>query len=63
MAAPYGPPRNFSGTFPCLYHNDGHGHFTDVSPRPASRSWTPPTGLPLAKSLAVARWTRTTTLD
>ena len=27
----YGPPRTFEGTFPYLYRNDGHGHFTDVS--------------------------------
>ena len=31
----YGPPRNFAGTFPYLYHNDGRGHFTDV------RRWPP----------------------
>src|SRR6185369_9566737 len=29
----YGQPNNFEGTFPRLYHNDGDGHFTDVSAR------------------------------
>jgi hypothetical protein len=50
----YGPPRNFAGTFPCLYHNDGHGHFTDVSARAGIQIKDPATGLPMAKSLAVA---------
>src|SRR5882724_9692984 len=50
----YGPPRNFPGTFPCLYHNDGHGHFTDVSARAGIQVRDPATGLPQAKSLAVA---------
>src|SRR5260370_33711178 len=27
----YGQPVNFEGAFPKLYHNDGNGHFTDVS--------------------------------
>jgi len=27
----YGPPRKFQGTFPYLYHNEGDGHFCDVS--------------------------------
>ncbi|HUD83485.1 MAG TPA: CRTAC1 family protein, partial [Candidatus Saccharimonadales bacterium] len=50
----YGPPRNFAGTFPFLYHNDGHGHFTDVSARAGIQIKDPATGLPMAKSLAVA---------
>jgi enediyne biosynthesis protein E4 len=50
----YGPPRNFSGTFPLLYHNDGHGRFTDVSARAGIQIKDPATGLPMAKSLAVA---------
>ncbi|HUD47000.1 MAG TPA: CRTAC1 family protein [Candidatus Baltobacteraceae bacterium] len=50
----YGPPRNFAGTFPFLYHNDGHGHFTDVSARAGIQIRDPATGLPMAKSLAVA---------
>jgi enediyne biosynthesis protein E4 len=50
----YGPPRNFAGTFPYLYHNDGHGHFRDVSASAGVQIKDPATGLPLAKSLAVA---------
>ena len=50
----YGPPRNFIGTFPYLYHNDGQGHFSDVSERAGMRIKDPATGLPMAKSLAVA---------
>ena len=50
----YGPPRNFAGTFPRLYHNDGSGHFTDVSTAAGVQIKNPATGLPVAKSLAVA---------
>ena len=50
----YGPPRNFTGTFPCLFHNDGHGRFSDVSARAGLQIKDPATGLPMAKSLAVA---------
>ncbi|MBI3417743.1 MAG: CRTAC1 family protein [Verrucomicrobia bacterium] len=50
----YGPPMNFEGTFPCLYHNDGDGHFTDVSKTAGLQIRNPATGLPMAKSLAVA---------
>jgi len=50
----YGPPRNFSGSFPCLYHNDGAGHFTDVSAQAGIQVRDPGTHLPQAKSLAVA---------
>jgi hypothetical protein len=50
----YGPPRNFTGTFPILYHNDGNGHFTDVSAKAGIQVKDPATGLPMAKSLAVA---------
>ena len=49
----YGPPRNFAGTFPHLYHNDGHGHFTDVSAQAGIQIKNAATGLPTAKSLAV----------
>lgn len=50
----YGPPRNFAGTFPQLYHNDGNGKFTDVSVPAGLQVKNPATGLPVAKSLAVA---------
>jgi len=49
----YGPPRTFEGTFPYLYHNDGHGHFTDVSARAGVQIKNPATGVPMAKSLGV----------
>jgi hypothetical protein len=50
----YGPPMNFEGTFPYLYHNDGNGRFTDVSKTSGVQIKNPATGLPMAKSLAVA---------
>ena len=50
----YGPPRNFQGAFPSLYHNDGDGRFTDVSAKAGIQVRHPSTGLPLAKSLSVA---------
>jgi enediyne biosynthesis protein E4 len=50
----YGPPRNFTGTFSYLYHNDGNGHFSDVSASAGIQIKDPGTGLPMAKSLAVS---------
>src|SRR5436190_10609468 len=59
LAAPYelpkigrafGPPRNFAGVFPYLYHNDGKGHFTEVSAPAGIRVTNTATGLPVAKS-------------
>jgi len=50
----YGPPRKFQGSFPYLYHNDGNGHFRDVSAQAGLQIKDPATGLPMAKSLAVA---------
>ncbi len=50
----YGPPRNFAGTFPRLYHNDGQGRFTEVSAQAGLQVRDPATGLPMAKSLALA---------
>ncbi len=49
----YGPPRTFAGTFPYLYHNDGRGHFTEVSGRAGLQIKNPATGVPMAKSLGV----------
>jgi len=49
----YGPPRNFQGVFPCLYHNDGGGRFTDVSAKAGIQIRHPSSGLPMAKSLSV----------
>lgn len=50
----YGPPRNFHGTYPLLYRNNGNGHFTDVSAQAGIQIQDPGTGLPMAKSLGVA---------
>ncbi len=50
----YGPPMNFLGTFPYLYHNDGNGRFTDVSKTSGIQITKPGTGQPMAKALGVA---------
>src|SRR5712671_7122541 len=42
----YGPPRNFTGLFPTLYHNDGHGHFSDVSAPAGIQLTNAASGLP-----------------
>src|SRR6185503_5988771 len=49
----YGPPWNYRGTFPQLFHNEGGGRFSDVSSR-AGIQVTNQGGAPLAKSLGVA---------
>ena len=43
----YGPPRTFEGTFPYLYRNDGHGHFTEVAAR---------AGLQITNPATACRW-------
>jgi hypothetical protein len=50
----YGPPMNFEGSFPYLYHNEGNGRFKDVSAKSGIQVTNKNSGLPLAKSLAVA---------
>ena len=50
----YGPPMNFEGTFPTLYHNEGNGRFKDVSAASGIQIHNPSTGQAVAKSLAVA---------
>jgi len=50
----YGPPMNFSGSFPYLYRNDGNGKFTEVSSSAGIRITNKATGLPMAKSLGVS---------
>lgn len=50
----YGPPMNFQGTFPTLYHNDGDGHFTDSSAKAGVQIKNSASGVPVAKSLGVA---------
>jgi hypothetical protein len=49
----YGPPMNFQGSFCRLYHNDGNGHFTDVSAKAGIQVKNPATGVPAGKSLGV----------
>ena len=50
----YGPPLNFEGSFPLLYHNEGQGKFRDVSSSAGVQITNAATGRPLAKSLGVA---------
>ncbi len=50
----YGPPLNFEGTFPLLYHNEGQGTFRDVSREAGLQITNSATGQPMAKSLGVA---------
>ncbi|RME92282.1 MAG: CRTAC1 family protein, partial [Verrucomicrobia bacterium] len=50
----YGQPRDFPGTFPFLYHNEGNGRFVDVSKWAGVQVKNPITGVPMAKSLGVA---------
>ena len=50
----YGPPRDFEGSFPALYRNDGAGRFTDVSSASGVQIKNASTGRPMAKSLSVA---------
>jgi enediyne biosynthesis protein E4 len=50
----YGPPLNFEGSFPLLYHNEGQGRFRVVSREAGLQITNPVTGAPMAKSLGVA---------
>ncbi len=50
----YGPPMNFAGAFPSLYRNNGNGAFTDISDKAGVQIKNPSTGVPAAKSMAVA---------
>ena len=50
----YGQPMNFAGAFSHLYHNDGSGHFSDVSAKSGLQVKNPATGVPAAKTLGVA---------
>jgi hypothetical protein len=50
----YGPPNNFEGVFPKLFHNQGNGRFTEVSAQSGMQVKNPSTGVPAAKSLGVA---------
>lgn len=50
----YGRPWTFPGTLPHLYRNEGRGRFTDVSAASGLQMKNPATGMPMAKTLAVA---------
>ena len=50
----YGPPMNFEGAFPRLYHNEGGGHFREVAAQAGLQVRNPATGVPAAKTLGVA---------
>jgi hypothetical protein len=50
----YGPPTNYSGSFPYLYRNEGNGTFTDVSVDAGMQVQNPVTGQAMAKSLGVS---------
>lgn len=50
----YGQPKDFQGTFPYLYRNDGGGQFMDVSEVAGIQIKNASTGVPSAKSLGVS---------
>ena len=50
----YGPPMNFPGTYPLLYHNEGNGRFKDVTLTSGVQVKNPASGQLMAKSLGVA---------
>jgi enediyne biosynthesis protein E4 len=50
----YGQPKDFQGTFPYLYRNDGGGQFMDVSQVAGIQIKNTSTGVPTAKSLGIA---------
>ena len=50
----YGQPMNFQGAFPCLFHNEGGGKFTDVSTQAGLQVKNLNTGVPVAKSLGIS---------
>ncbi|HET6250824.1 MAG TPA: CRTAC1 family protein [Tepidisphaeraceae bacterium] len=49
----FGPPTGFEGAFCRLYHNDGNGHFSDVSARAGIQVRNKDTGVAIGKSLGV----------
>jgi hypothetical protein len=50
----YGQPMNFQGAFSHLFHNDGQGHFSDVSAASGVQVKNPNTGVPAGKALGIA---------
>ncbi len=50
----YGPPKDYQGTFPYLYRNNGDGSFTDITADSGVQVKNAATGAPAAKSLAIS---------
>ena len=50
----YGQPKDFEGTFPFLYRNEGGGKFTEVTEQAGLNVKNANTGVPAAKTLGVA---------
>ncbi|MDP7029978.1 MAG: CRTAC1 family protein [Phycisphaerales bacterium] len=50
----YGPPKQYEGTHPTLWRNEGDGRFTDVSVEAGMEVFNPATNAAVGKSLAVA---------
>ncbi len=50
----YGPPKQYEGTHPTLWRNEGDGSFVDVSVEAGMEVINPATGAAVGKSLAVA---------
>jgi len=48
----YGPPKQYQGTHPYLYRNEGDGTFTDVSAQAGVQVLNAATGQPMGKALA-----------
>lgn len=49
----YGQPKDFEGTYPYLYRNEGNGKFSDISKLAGIEVKNPATGVPAAKTLGV----------
>lgn len=49
----YGPPKNFEGTQPYFYRNEGGGRFREVAAEVGLHVTNPATGAPIAKALAL----------
>ncbi|MCH2142107.1 MAG: CRTAC1 family protein [Phycisphaerales bacterium] len=50
----YGPPKQYEGTHPTLFENQGDGTFVDVSAQSGMKVFNSATGTAVGKSLAVA---------
>lgn len=50
----YGQPKDFQGTFPYLYRNEGSGKFTDITESAGLKMKNATLGVPAAKTLGVS---------